>query len=234
MKIGIFSDSHYCGLKFEDERHPELSFQKIKEMMDDFKNQNVEQIICLGDLLHYEPESEKNRNNLIRISELINSYAIPFSLILGNHDCEIFTAEDYAEISGFALAPLSMDFGGTKLILLDACCDDDGTVHLPPANDWTNSYVPDSQLEWFKSELSDKSKNCIVFIHQCLDYSVECHHIVRNAVLINSIISDAGNVTQVYSGHYHPGKESVVNSIPYTTLRAMVMNEDNSYLIIEI
>ena len=234
MKIGIFTDSHYCTLKFEDDSNPDLSAEKIKNMLKDFKQKGVEQIICLGDLLHYEPDNEQNFKNLIFISSLINSYNIPISLIPGNHDYEIFDMEEYSHISGFETAPVSIETEYSKLILLDACCDDDGTIHTPPENDWTNSYVPDSQIEWFKNELEDKSKQCYVFTHQCLDYNVECHHIIRNAVLINSIISDAGNVEHVYSGHYHPGSESVINSIKYTTLKAMVMGEENSYLIIDL
>ena len=234
MKIGVFTDSHYCTLRFEDDRNPELSADKIKSMLEDFKENGVDRIICLGDLLHYEPDEEQNLKNLKFISALINSYKIPFTLIPGNHDCEIFTMEYYSCISGFEIAPVSIETENSKLILLDACCDDDGTLHTPPENDWTNSYVPVSQIEWFKNELNDKSKNCYVFTHQCLDYNVECHHIIRNAVLINSIISDAGNVKQVFSGHYHPGYESEINSIKYTTLQAMVLGEDNPYLVIEI
>ena len=234
MKIGIFTDSHYCTLSFEDDRKPELSALKIKSMMADFKNSGVEMVICMGDLLHRESDSEQNFKNLKYISTLINSYNIPVTLIPGNHDYEIFSMEDYSSISGFETAPVSIETNKSKLILLDACCDDDCTLHTPPENDWANSYVPSSQIEWFKNELEDKSKKCYVFTHQCLDYNVECHHIIRNAVLINSIISDAGNVDHVYSGHYHPGNESVINSINYTTLKAMVMGEENSYLIIDI
>lgn len=234
MKIGVFTDSHYCRLNFDDDRKPELSSIKIKSMLEDFKNQGVERIICLGDLLHCEPDQKQNAENLEFISSLINSYSIPLVLIPGNHDCEIFTAEEYSVISGFETAPMSIDTENSRLILLDACCDDDGTVHTPPENDWTNSYVPESQLEWLKSELSDASKTCYIFTHQCLDYNVECHHIIRNAVLINSIISDSGNVKHVYSGHYHPGLESVVNSIKYTTLKAQVLGKDNSYIILDV
>lgn len=234
MKVGIFTDSHYCTLCFDDDRKPELSALKIKSMMDDFKNSGVEMVICLGDLLHCEPEKEQNLKNLNYISSLINSYGIPFSLIPGNHDCEIFTMEEYASLSGFDIAPLCIETEKSKLILIDACCDDDGTVHTPPENDWTNSFVPVSQIDWLKKELSYISKTCYIFTHQCLDYNVECHHIIRNAVVLNTIISDSGNVKHVYSGHYHPGNESVINSVKYTTLKALVLGEDNPYIIIDV
>ena len=234
MKVGIFTDSHYCTLKFDDDKKPELSLFKIKSMMDDFKNSGVELIICLGDLLHCEPDEEQNLKNLNDISALINSFKIPFKLIPGNHDCEIFTMDEYSVISGFETAPLCIETEKSKLILIDACCDDDGSVHLPPQNDWTNSYVPVSQIEWLKNELYDTSKKCYIFTHQCLDYNVECHHLIRNAVILNSIIYDSGNVEHVYSGHYHPGSENVINSIKYTTLKALVNGEYNSYLIIDV
>ena len=234
MKIGLFSDPHYCTLKFDDDRKPELSLNKIKSMLEDFKRQSVELIICLGDLLHCEPNKNQNLENLKIISSIIKSYNISFVLIPGNHDSEIFTKEEYSSVSGFDVAPLKFETKHYKLILLDACCNDDGSLHIPPENDWTNSYVPVSQIEWLKNELSDKSKKCIVFTHQCLDFNVECHHLIRNAVLINSIIDDAGNVESVYSGHYHPGKESKRNNINYITLKAVVCGDGNPYRIIEI
>ncbi len=235
LKIGLFADSHVCTFDLSDGRLPTLSLYKMREMLEDFKADGVQLIICLGDLMHYEENSEQNEINMSEVAALFAEYGIRRILIRGNHDCEIFTREVYEEKSGFELSPLCIDVGeNTRFILLDASYSDDGAEYRPPFNDWQNSYIPPNQLEWFKEQLSDKSKQCVVFVHQCLDYSVEHHHLIRNAVAVNSIIADSGNVTHVYMGHYHEGAESTVNGVAYSTLKALSLGRENSYMIIDI
>lgn len=234
MKIGVFTDAHYCGRERIEDYRPRLSLKKVNEMLADFKNQGVELVICLGDLLNLEASEAQNEENLRIISKPLRESGIRCLLIPGNHDAEIFSREKYAELSGIELAPLAVDCGDTRLILLDAGYYDTGVRHAPPETDWTNSYVPPQELQWFKEQLADSSKRCIVFTHQCLDFGVECHHLIRNAVHINSIICDSGNVSHVYSGHYHWGAESSLNGIAYSTLPAMFLGERNYYLTIEV
>lgn len=235
LKIGLFADSHVCTFDLSDGRLPTLSLAKISKMIEDFKVNGVELIICLGDLMHYEENAEQNEINIRKVAQLFEGYPVRRVLIRGNHDCEIFSREAFEEKSGFELSPLCIDIGsGKRLIMLDASYSDDGCEYRPPYNDWTNSYIPPQQLEWLRSLLADKSFDCTVFVHQCLDYSVEHHHLIRNAVAINSIIADSGNVSHVYMGHYHQGAENTVNGVEYSTLKALSLGEENSYMIIDI
>ncbi len=235
LKIGLFADSHVCTFDLEDGRLPTLSLGKITDMLEDFRASGVELVICLGDLMHYEENAEQNEINIRNVAKLFDGYPVRRVLIRGNHDCEIFSKEDFAQKSGFELSPLCIDAGnGKRLIMLDASYSDDGSEYQPPHNDWTNSYIPPQQLEWFTGLLSDKSLDCTVFVHQCLDYSVEHHHLIRNAVAVNSIIADSENVSHVYMGHYHQGAESTVNGVEYTTLKALSLGNENSYIIIDI
>jgi hypothetical protein len=79
-----------------------------------------------------------------------------------------------------------------------------------------------------------ETEEAYVFVHQNLDPTVESHHIIRGAEEIRAILRESGKVKAVFQGHYHPGKESVIDGIPYHTLPAMCEGEENRYMITEI
>ena len=151
---------------------------------------------------------------------------------MGNHDNEIISGEEFAEISGFKVAPTTVEDNEVKLIFLDASYSPDGKPYGREDIDWTKSFVPKAELEWLEKQL-DTDKRKIVFTHQNIDTNVESRHIVSNAAEINSILAKH-NVSHVYQGHYHYGAENVINGIPYTTLRAMCIGEETNYLIAEV
>lgn len=232
MKIGLFTDTHYCDAELlEQDRRPRRAYEALKVAFDDFKNSGVEAVVCLGDIIHYYNGFDESKKCLEKISTLINSYGIPTYLCLGNHDNEVMSAEDFEKITGFTVAPCTVDHGEVRMIFLDASYYPDGTPYGRVDVDWTSSYVPKNQLEQLKEKLKT-DKKCIVFIHQNLDTNVEKHHIVSNADEVNRIIAD-GKAAHVYQGHYHYGAENIINGVPYTTVRAMTIGEEKNYLIIE-
>ncbi len=234
MKIGIFTDTHYCALEtLEQNRKPQRAYDAVKEAYTDFKQQGVSLAVCLGDLIHYNGGIEECEKHLLELSGLINSFDIPTVMCVGNHDNEVFAAEDFERITGFKTAPLSLDFESARLVFLDASYYSDGTPYGRVYVDWTNSFVPKPQLEWLDNEL-ETQKQCVVFIHQNIDTDVEEHHIVSNAQEVNSVIAKHKNVIGVYQGHYHYGADNIINGIPYVTQRAMCIGEENNYRIIEV
>lgn len=233
MKIGIFTDTHYCDLDLlEQDRKPRYAYAAVKKAFEDFRAQGVQVAICLGDLVHFNNGTEESLRHLEDISSLINSYGIPTYQCMGNHDNEVVSAEDMARITGFHIAPVTVEDGEVKLIFLDASYSPDGKPYGREHIDWTKSYIPKSELEWFENEL-DTDKRKIVFTHQNIDTNVESRHIVSNADEVNDIIAKHG-VSHVFQGHYHYGAENVINGIPYTTLRAMCIGEETNYLIAEV
>lgn len=233
MKIGIFTDTHYCDLDLlEQDRKPRYAYAAVKKAFEDFRAQGVQVAICLGDLVHFNNGTEESLRHLEDISSLINSYGIPTYQCMGNHDNEVVSTEDMAKITGFHIAPVTVEDGEVKLIFLDASYSPDGKPYGREHIDWTKSYIPKSELEWFENEL-DTDKRKIVFTHQNIDTNVESRHIVSNADEVNDIIAKHG-VSHVFQGHYHYGAENVINGIPYTTLRAMCIGEETNYLIAEV
>ena len=233
MKIGLFTDTHYCDLDLlEQDRKPRYAYGAVKKAFEDFKNQGVQLAVCLGDLVHFHNGKEESIRHLEKISSLINSYGIPIYHCMGNHDNEIISGEEFAEISGFKVAPTTVEDNEVKLIFLDASYSPDGKPYGREDIDWTKSFVPKAELEWLEKQL-DTDKRKIVFTHQNIDTNVESRHIVSNADELNAILAKH-NVSHVYQGHYHYGAENVINGIPYTTLRAMCIGEETNYLIAEV
>ena len=81
MKIGVFTDAHYCSAEVLcSTRRPSLSLEKIREAMEVFRAENVTACICLGDLTDHKKEdtSEETRAYFHEALNLIRSYNIPF------------------------------------------------------------------------------------------------------------------------------------------------------------
>ncbi len=233
MKIGLFTDTHYCELDvLEQDRRPRRAYEAVKKAFDDFKAQGVQAAVCLGDLVHFNNGTQESLKHLEKIAELINSYGIPTYQCMGNHDNEVVSAEDMAKITGFRVAPVTVEDDEVKLIFLDASYTPDGKPYGREHIDWTKSFIPKSELDWFEKQL-DTGKRKIVFTHQNIDTGVEEHHIVSNAEEVNEIIAKHG-VSRVYQGHYHYGAENIINGIPYTTLRAMCIGDETNYYIAEV
>jgi len=235
MKLGLFSDPHYCTKDITcGTRRPALSFGKIREAMEEFRDAGAERVICLGDLVDECETLEENIAAAQALSAMIHSFGIPFDCVMGNHDYQNFTRKEFRKYADTALPGLILC--GTKaLIFLDTNYADNGKIYKRNELDWTNSFLPPDQMRSLQAALEmPEAEEVYVFLHQNLDPTVESHHIVRNAAEIREVLRESGKVRGVFQGHYHPGKESVIDRIPYHTLPAMCEGEENRYVIVEI
>ena len=235
MKIGVFSDAHYCHTESFGTRRPSLSLAKIREAMDMFREACVDICICLGDLTDHAPEDTKEdvaacfREALA----LIRSYNIPFYLVPGNHDYLMMTVKELSE-AGIRIPPYTLSAGGYRFVFLDANYRADGRRFDIAGVEWTDSNLPQGQVDFLKSELENTNEGCIVCVHENLDPLVENHHVIKNAESIRQIIGESGKVRLVLQGHYHPGAERMIDGIPYVTLSAMCEGTGNSYRILTL
>ncbi len=232
MKIGLFADPHYSTETAIMNRRPSLSYNKIRIIMDEFLAQKVEMIICLGDLINAEPNVEQNIKNLNEISLLIKSYKIPFHCLIGNHDVQAFSSKDFEKISSFTAPPYYTDINNMRFIFLDANFTDDEVAYTQEKNPWKNSYIPQNQLNWLKQALDTAETACICS-HQNLD-DRDNPHVIRNASVLRKIMEESNKVSYVFSGHFHDGLETTINNIKYLTPRALCIEEEINYSIIEI
>jgi len=229
LKIGLIADPHYSSDERIGNRYPCRSLDKIYSAAKAFKSANVDLILCLGDMIN--DEAGRNEENLRRISQPLVSVT-ECLLVQGNHDRELFTAEQLAKITGMTVSPCSVMRSGIRIITLDGNFCGDGSPYRLHDTDWTDTFLPENQLGLLRSSLAESGEDAYVFIHQCLDPNAEAHHIIRNAAEIRAVIAASEKVKGVYQGHYHPGLESTVDGIPYHTLPAMC--EDGMWSVIDL
>ena len=236
MKLGLFSDPHYCksdniGLG----RRPCLSYGKIKDAMDAFEKENIDVCFCLGDLTdHVEGDTKEDaKDNLHKVMELINSYNIPFYLVPGNHDYLMLDATDLKS-ENIHTPPYKIELREHNFIVLDGNYRSNGERFDTAGVVWDDSNLPDFELDFLRKELESSKKPCVVLIHENLDPTVQEQHIVKNAHVVRQIIKESGKVKLVIQGHFHEGSERIIDNIRYLTLKGMCQGNDNPYIILDI
>lgn len=233
MKIGLFTDPHYSNkMEPSENRMHTLSYQKIKEAMEFFQKENVDLVICLGDLTDDCVDINDNALALENIIGLIKSYDIKFYSLMGNHDYQSFTREEFDYISRGAYPPFMLETKNSILVFLDCNYQDDERPYVKRNVDWTNTYLPTEQLKKLENVIKS-DKDIYVFSHQSIDNEVDINHIVRNSERIREIIRQ-GNTKMVIQGHYHKGHDTIIDGIKYHTLRAMCEGKENFYEILTI
>ena len=51
MKIGVFADPHYCSSEVLCRtRRPRLSYEKVRQVMEAFRQNGADYAVCMGDL----------------------------------------------------------------------------------------------------------------------------------------------------------------------------------------
>lgn len=236
MKIGLFADSHESDKPLAAKtRRPDLSYEKIRLAMEEFRKEQVDKVICLGDLVDHCVNRSDNEREFLRLSKMIRSFELPFYCIRGNHDCASFLEDEFYRISSFDTLPFAERHGNLAFIFLNTCYHEDGTPYLPGHIDWTNSALMPDQLEKLRATLSDPSVcEAIVFMHQRLYPDDDIRYKIKNSEEIRDVLEKSGKVNQVYCGHYHHGSTATLNGITYFTLPAMCEGERNYFKIIEV
>ena len=235
MKIGLFADPHYCQFN-NGARMSLLSYEKIEKTMIKFKEEKVDLCICLGDLVDTAPGDTKEDvlGNLRKIIGLISSFGIRYYIVPGNHDYLDLTSEELERETKNNLPPHIIGTKDKTLIFLDANYRSDMRKFDVAGVEWTDSNLPKEQIEYLKKALDDSEKECIVFVHENLDRTIDKNHTIKNANDICKIIEESKKVKLVIQGHYHKGADNIINGIRYLTLPALCEKSDNYYMILDI
>ena len=235
MKIGVFADPHYCSSEVLCRtRRPRLSYEKVRQVMEAFRQNGVDYAVCMGDLTDREDTHEAELARLEEITALIRSFGLPFCLIPGNHDYASFSAAELETLGGFRIPPYTLDFPALRWIVLDANYRTDGRRFDVAGVDWKDSNLPPEQVAFLRQALAETSRSCVVLVHENLDPGVQKDHIIRNASEVRELIAASGRGRLVLQGHYHPGAEAVVSGIPYLTVPALCEGEAVPYPILEL
>ena len=197
--------------------------------------EEVDCIICLGDLVDTCDSYLESESKLREVGRLIKATGKTFYCLRGNHDCDIFTCEQFYSALGFDCLPFVIRNGNQRLVFLDANFDSCGNAYVPGKVDWTNTALPEAQIAALDDVLKDpEAEDVYVFMHQNIDPDVQWQHILDNAAKVREMLAVSGKVRKVIQGHYHPGHDNQIDGVEYHTLPAMCEGERNHFEIIEI
>ena len=234
MKLGLFTDPHYSSQMVTcTTRRPSLSLGKMREALAAMKDCDL--ILCLGDLINDCGDPAENRVRLAEAASLLRTSTVPVYCLPGNHDYDAFTLAQFQEITGHLVPPPVFCMDGKTLLFPDSAYREDGTPYDGHPIDWTDSFLPETELDRLRNILeAPETTEVYVFLHQNLDPAVEKRHIIRNAPRARAMLAASGKVKTVFQGHYHPGHENELNGIRYITLPAMCEGEENRFAVYEI
>jgi len=228
LSFGIVTDCHYAERDDpKGQRFYRDSCKKLADCVAEMNRRKVDFLIELGDFKDLGETADATLKNLEAIEAVFRGFTGPRYHVLGNHDADRITKEQFlARVAntGFASAQpfYSFDVKGVHFAVLDANHNADGSDYRAGNFDWKKAYVPHEQLAWLKSDLKTAARPTVVFVHQLLDADTGDVY-VRNAAEVRRILEESGHVRAVFQGHHHEGNYSVVNGIPYYTLKALVI-----------
>ena len=124
---------------------------------------------------------------------------------------------------------------GVRFVVLDADHRADGSDYDRGNFAWDDANIDEAQLAWLERTLVSSREPAVVFVHQQLDG--QGGYYVRNAAAVRRLLEAPGNVLPVFQGHRHEGAYSVINGIPYYTLKGVIEGsgpDANAYAIVEV
>jgi len=241
LKFGWVTDIHYASRKNNGNRYYSESIQKLREAVDLFNSRKLDFVIETGDFKDQDeqPVREKTLQYLKDIEKEFAQYRGERFHVFGNHDADSISKDDFLNVvenTGIngKRTFYSFEKNEFKCIVLDACFNSDGTPYDKGNFDWTDTIIPDSQLDWLKNELAGSDFPIVIFVHQRLDGPGDGNYFVNNSEEIRKILEDSGKVRAVFQGHFHEGAYNRINNIHYITEKALIEGsgyENNSYSI---
>ena len=240
VRFGIITDCHYADCEAAGTRYYRDSLDKVKDSVRRMNEQKADFLIELGDFKDQNttPVEEKTLSHLRRIEEAFSQFDGPRFHVLGNHDMDSISKPQFlAQVKNTDIPMdrsfFSFDIKGLHGVVLDANYRSDGKDYDHGDFDWTDSNIPQAQLDWLRQDLASAQHACVVFVHQRLDGSGNLY--VKNAEEVRKILEQSGKVPIVFQGHDHPGGYNQINGIHYYTLKAVVEGpglENNAYALV--
>jgi len=229
MKLGIFTDSHYSSQELTcGKRYNSRSLEKIKEAYGYFEKENCDLVICLGDITDSEDSHEKELENLEAAAAVIALSSIPTICLMGNHDAFAYTEEEFYGIMK-GCEPKNFAAEGKNFIFLDANFYKNGVHYQVGGTDWTDTFLPEANK--LKAFLDKAEGDCYIFIHQNIDPNIPEDHCLYNRKELTEMITSGGKVKTVFQGHYHYGKDSLIDGVRFLTYPAMCEGEGRRFIV---
>lgn len=218
IRIGVFTDAHYAeGLTTCNTRTCWQSMEKVGKVLRALSDADA--LVQLGDLINISGDRERDMKNIQAMQEMLNGCGKTCFSVLGNHDVEAAGKDIF--LPGKEKGYYYADMGGVRLVFLDGCFTSDGISYEDAEWDWTDSLIPEEELNWLRQTLADAPGQAVVFCHQNLDARPGDPHVVKNAGKVRAILEESGKAAAVLQGHCHSGCRNVQGGILYHTFGAL-------------
>ena len=244
LRFGMLSDIHYADREAAAPRYYRQSLSKVKECVDLMNREKVDFLIELGDFKDQDaqPREAHTLRYLTDIENEFHQFNGPTYHVLGNHDMDGISKEQFLSRVTNTAIPASESYysfnqQGFHFVVLDGNFTREGNAYDHGNFTWDNTRIPDSELNWLKTDLQNNELPVIVFIHQMLDDSKSKEQSVQNAPEVRKVLQESGKVICVFQGHVHEERYSLINHIHYYSMMAVVDDEgpeNNSYMIVSI
>jgi len=242
VRFGIVTDVHFADIDANGARTYRESDRKLAECVQVMNDQRADFLVELGDFKDQDPTPQEARTLgfLRHIESVFSGFDGPRYHVLGNHDVDSLSKAQFLSIAKNGAAGLTRHHyrfvrKGVQFVVLDADHKRDQSDYDHGNFDWGDANLDDVQLTWLEHTLAASREPAVVFIHQQLDG--EGAYYVRNAAAVRRLLEAAGNVLAVFQGHRHEGGFSVINGVPYYTLKGTIEGSgpaSNSYAIVEV
>ena len=250
LKFGIITDVHYSDNEPVETRFYRSSLRKINEALTVFREDSVDFVINLGDLIDKDFRSYKPAMTII------DSFGLQIYHVSGNHD---FSVKPYYKKKIPALEHekkgyYSFSYSNFRFIFLngneistyisankktiknatDYICElkDKGEVN---AIEW-NGGISSKQLDWLSEQLTqatEKGEKVIISCH--FPVIPENIHNLLNYNDILTVLKRFNNIIAWFNGHNHAGNYGNINHIHFVTFKGMVETENtNSFSEVEV
>ena len=250
FSFGVIADVQYCDCEPKGSRYYRISPLKLREAMHSFKDDSVEFLVNLGDLI------ERDYYSFKPVLDIIDSSGIKTWHLTGNHDYSVdsrfikklpipmpskegyysfihksfrFIALNGNEISTYGTGNKAMKAEAGKYL---SSLRGSGKIN---AMDW-NGAMSRKQLGWLNGQLeAAAAKGEKVFILCHFPVYPENVHNLLNSDEVLEILNKYDNIIAWINGHNHSGNYGNNNLIHFITMRGMVETEEkNSFATVDI
>jgi calcineurin-like phosphoesterase family protein len=214
LKFGLSTDIHKDIMNDAN--------QRLEAFITHARHQNVDFIIDLGDFCH---PTEENKGFV----DIWNSWSGAKFNVLGNHDMDKGTKQDFMDFVGMKEKYYSFDQGDFHFVVLDPNTLKIDGEYIPyeHANFYKpqeqRAYIDPQQLEWLEQDLQSTNKHCIIFSHQSFENPASCKNQKQVRELFEKENRRAGfhKVAAAFSGHDHSDYSKEISGIHYVQMNSM-------------
>ena len=211
MRFAIVSDLHAPDI-------PD-GLERMQAVVEAANRENVDFLIQLGDFIRLDSAD-------IPYRKVWDEFKGEKYHVLGNHDLDRYTKEEYVAGLNMPGRYYSFDKGDFHFIVLDGNNLYDGKEYKPyaRANYYVDSkmraFMDPEQMEWLKKDLAATDKRCIIFSHQSIDTSMNNGSEVRSILEEENRRSGFQKVALAFSGHDHSNYTKEINGITYVQINS--------------